>query len=101
MTFALPLRDPPVAVQESHQCWSAAYESWSTACSRLISGARAVREAEIEAVLARFPGALDANGAATTAGIGLLATQGDLHLEAVSGANLTAATLQDRLAQFG
>jgi hypothetical protein len=101
MTFALPLRNPPVRVQTEHQCWSAAYESWSTACSRLIRGARGVSEADIEAMLARFPNSLDANGSATRAGVGLLASQGDLHYQAISGSNLTASILQDQLSQFG
>lgn len=101
MTFTLPLRDPPVTVQEPHQCWSAAYESWTTACSRLIPGAQLVTEPQIEAQISQYPDALDEDGGATLAGVGLLETVGDVSFQAVSGANLTSDLLQDVLTNFG
>lgn len=101
MTFQLPLRDPTVTVQEDHQCWSAAYDSWTSACSRLIPGAQHVTEAQIEAQISQYPDALDADGAATRTGIMLLQMVADVRFEAVPGANLTAARLETALTSFG
>lgn len=101
MTYSIPLRDPPVTVQEPHQCWSAAYESWSTACSWIIPGATPVSEASIEACLAQYPNALDAHGGATSGGIGLLQNVGNVQFEGVAGADLSSALLQSHLTRFG
>jgi hypothetical protein len=101
MTYSLPLRDPPEITQEQHQCWSAAYESWTTACSWLIPGVQPVSEEEIEAQMARYPGALDENGAATLGGVGLLQRVGSMHFESVAGTALTTDLVADRLRQFG
>lgn len=101
MTYSLPLNDPPEVTQEQHQCWSAAYESWTTACSSIIRGAQAVSEEAIEAEIAGYPGALDENGAATIAGVGLMQRVGVVQYEAVAGTALTTDLMADRLRQFG
>ncbi|NDR58280.1 hypothetical protein [Aliiruegeria sabulilitoris] len=101
MTYSIPLNDPPEIEQEAHQCWSAAYESWTTACSRIIRGAQAVSEEAIEAEMARYPGALTEEGSATLGGVGLLEHFGNVHFEPVSGAALSTDMLAARLRQYG
>ncbi|MDJ0656481.1 MAG: hypothetical protein QNJ40_20135 [Xanthomonadales bacterium] len=101
MTFRLPLRDPPEVTQEQHQCWSAAYESWSTACSWIIGGAAAVSEETIEARMAQYPNALNEDGAATMGGVGLLMEIGSMHLDPVAGRDLTTDLLATKLRQLG
>ena len=101
MTYSLPLRDPPELVQEPRQCWSAAYESWTTACSWIIRGAQVVSEEEIEEQLGGYPDAISEEGGATLAGVGLLQTVGSLQFEAVAGAELSTELLADRLRRFG
>lgn len=101
MTYRLPLQDAPEREQEQHQCWSAAYESWTTACARIIPGARAVSEEAIEAELAQYPGAISENGGASRAGIGLLQLRGDVQFEGVAGNNLSEELLVSRLTSFG
>ncbi len=101
MTYSLPLRDPPELVQEPRQCWSTAYESWTTACSWIIRGAQPVSEETIEAQLGNYPDAISEEGGATLAGVGLLQTVGLLRFEAVAGADLSTELLADRLRQFG
>ena len=101
MTYSLPLNDPPEIIQEPRQCWSAAYESWTTACSRIIRGAQVVSEEEIEEQLGRYPDALSEEGGAKLGGIGLLQMVGSLRFEAVAGADLTTDMLADRLRRLG
>lgn len=101
MTYSLPLRNPPVVVQEPRQCWSAAYESWTTACSWIIRGAQTVSEEAIEAELGRFDGAISEEGGATLTGVGLLQRVGHLQFEPVPGRELSTDLLASRLQQFG
>jgi len=89
MTYRLPLAPPPEITQEPHQCWSAAYESWSRATAQVVTGATAITEEQIESSMATYPGALSGDGGATMTGIGLLQRVGNMRLEGLRAADIT------------
>ncbi|MCP5088024.1 MAG: hypothetical protein GY952_14625 [Rhodobacteraceae bacterium] len=101
MTYQPPLPAPPEVTQEPHQCWSAAYESWSYASAQVVNGATPVSEESIEATIGAYPNALNENGGATFGGIGLLTHVGNMDLEGLPPADLTEALAERKLRESG
>ena len=101
MTYTLPLPEPDVIVQEPHQCWSAAFASWSAASANVIPAASAITEDEIEAALARYPDVLNDEGGATPAGIALLQRESNVRLEGVRASDMSPAFARAKMRRSG
>lgn len=101
MTYRLPLPAPPEILQEPHQCWSAAYESWSRACAAAYPAASVITEEDIETAIGRFPNALSEDGGATHVGIFMLSRVGNMNLEPVPAAAMTTEFAREKMRASG